>query len=222
MHGQGKKAFVDGSFISGQFVGGTAHGVCTKRFPCGDVYIGNYKYDKRNGIGTYEWTDGSFYSGEWFNDRMHGDGRKIQRIRKSSARCSPRSGTPPHASAAAHIVCDPKYRDTIIEYQGDFRNDVFHGTGRAVFGDGSKYEGGFSCGAFCGWGRLESNSDGDIYEGDFLDGKKHGTGVMFYGGLYLESHEEAARPAEHFHDFVTEPASPVACYDVPESYQGEW
>ena len=40
----------------------------------GDVYLGQFKYDKREGLGTYKWIEGGKYRGEWKADRMNGVG----------------------------------------------------------------------------------------------------------------------------------------------------
>lgn len=40
----------------------------------GDIYEGEWKDDKANGIGIYIHVNGAKYEGEWLNDKQHGEG----------------------------------------------------------------------------------------------------------------------------------------------------
>ena len=42
--------------------------------PENDLYIGEYKYNVRNGYGQYFWKDGRTYDGHYWNDMKHGHG----------------------------------------------------------------------------------------------------------------------------------------------------
>ena len=52
-----------------------------------------------------------------------------------------------------------------------------HGYGRALFVDGSRYEGQWVAGAVSGRGSLVLGN-GDAYEGEFLGGAQHGIGTL--------------------------------------------
>ena len=48
-----------------------------KKFPNGDIYEGEFKAGKRNGLGKYIWEDGSYYNGFWKNNKKHGYGEFV-------------------------------------------------------------------------------------------------------------------------------------------------
>lgn len=52
-------------------------------------------------------------------------------------------------------------------------------------GETNMYEGGKSCGRYCGYGKLEV-ADGKRYEGEFLNGQFHGKGTLFFAEGKLE------------------------------------
>ena len=57
-----------------------------------------------------------------------------------------------------------------FKYQGEFLNSLKHGKGIQIFiSDGSRYDGSWKHGQQNGHGRL-INSDGDIYQGNFING----------------------------------------------------
>lgn len=72
------------------------------------------------------------------------------------------------------------------EYEGDWRGDVFHGDGRLTFKpekkgeNGVVYEGQFKNGMQDREGKLYF-SNGDFYQGQTLDNKKQGRGVLRCG-----------------------------------------
>ena len=53
---------------------------CIKIFPVhsiyksGHYYVGEFKYNIKNGQGTMYYTNGTKYVGEWINDKYHGKG----------------------------------------------------------------------------------------------------------------------------------------------------
>lgn len=47
------------------------------RWASGNVYVGKYKNDERDGQGEMIWTDGSKYIGEWKNGIQNGYGKMI-------------------------------------------------------------------------------------------------------------------------------------------------
>ena len=102
----------------------------------GDVFIGEFQNNMRNGTGTYTHADGSVYVGEYFNDLAHGN------------------GTYTYSDGSVHIG---KYTDgeqtgngtyTFGEgnwkgdvYEGEFKDGDFHGLGSYTFSNGAIYEG---------------------------------------------------------------------------------
>ena len=79
------------------------------------------------------------------------------------------------------IKPNPKYKDVVIDYEGGFQYDSFHGHGKALLGDGATYIGGFSFGLFDQHGVMYQQ-DGKLYIGDFCTGRKEGHGLMIYNG----------------------------------------
>ena len=43
----------------------------------GRHFIGEYKFDKKNGYGEFEWPDGRVYKGMWKDGRQHGEGKYL-------------------------------------------------------------------------------------------------------------------------------------------------
>lgn len=60
-------------------------------------------------------------------------------------------------------------------YQGELRDDLFHGQGTLTWPDGRRYEGGFVDGVMQGQGRRQ-DADGCVYEGAFVNGQPEGEG----------------------------------------------
>ena len=129
---------------------------------------------------------------------------------------------------------DPRYHDVVLQYHGDMKDGQFHGYGCVIYGDGSKYEGEFKKGVYHGWGVHMNAIDMDIYEGEFVDGRKQGKGLIYYAGLFadnsseqleverrrLENLFEAFNLAEKDLDFNLKN---LASYgELSESYQGDW
>jgi hypothetical protein len=172
-HGKGRKSFVDGSVIDGEFANGTAHGKCKKVFACGDIFEGIFMNDERHGFGKYTWRDGSAYVGEWEHDKMTGECR---RANKSSEIVS---GTCSNGLQISPLdPLDLNYANVVVEYKGDLSDGCYHGWGAATFVDGSSYVGNWTKGLFNGWGKFETT--GSVYEGEFVDGKMHGYGMMLF------------------------------------------
>jgi len=60
-------------------------------------------------------------------------------------------------------------------YQGDFLNGRQSGTGKLKLPNNERYDGQFENGIISGpYGNIYKYKDGRIYEGNFLNGNKHG------------------------------------------------
>ena len=65
----------------------------------------------------------------------------------------------------------------VLEYEGDFQNDKFHGQGYLRhLNKNSEYKGEFRDGMKHGKGVI-TEANGGTYEGDFENNHKHGRGV---------------------------------------------
>ena len=61
-------------------------------------------------------------------------------------------------------------------YQGEWKNNLWHGNGSIDFSDGSRYEGKLRNHQFNGYGKF-IESDGSSFEGYWSKRKKHGEGL---------------------------------------------
>ena len=61
------------------------------------------------------------------------------------------------------------------KYEGYFRNNLFHGWGRLIDSDGTLYEGNFANGKINGKG-IKKSLNGNLYIGDFVEGLREGKG----------------------------------------------
>ena len=78
-----------------------------------------------------------------------------------------------------------KIEELGYQYDGQFRDDLKHGTGTLTWPDGRQYKGQFEGGKFHGKAAMvlfsnlfpEVWADGRKYEGEYVYGRKHGYGV---------------------------------------------
>jgi len=76
----------------------------------------------------------------------------------------------------------PDYWGLVDEYEGEFRNGLFHGLGTYIYADGDKYIGEFQNGSFHGKGiftYLDFETGEEYkYVGEFKDDKRNGVGTL--------------------------------------------
>ena len=154
----------------------------------GNVYIyeGEFKKGKKHGIGKINYQDGErkgySYDGEWMDDYIHGEGVEmlynnetyegffVNGLREGRGRLT----SPQDGMMRAGMFYQGQLQD------GD--NTIL------VFKDGiTMYEGAIFLSQPFGKGKMTyaCPSSGDImmsYEGDFINGLRHGYGVCTYGG----------------------------------------
>lgn len=134
-------------------------------YPNGDVYTGELRDGKRNGIGVY--TRGS-------TRRRAGSGLRFEGVWVEDDRLG----------SVKVTLTDGQ--EVLVEYSG--RN--WNGNGSAVWPNGSSYTGSFVDGEYSGRGTLRYK-DGNVYVGEFLDGLPHGRGreSTRFGSVYEGSYE---------------------------------
>jgi hypothetical protein len=71
------------------------------------------------------------------------------------------------------ILLNGVVTEAVLSYRGHFRMGQMWGSGTALLGDGSRYEGAWERDYCEGWGRMEY-IDGSVYEGDWSRGQRHG------------------------------------------------
>eukprot|EP00762_Andalucia_godoyi_P007107 ANDGO_01892.mRNA.1 hypothetical protein len=66
---------IGSTLVCGQWKHSSINGVARAEYACGDVYVGGWKNDTREGLGLYRYAeDGCMFIGDWKNGRKHGKG----------------------------------------------------------------------------------------------------------------------------------------------------
>ena len=157
-----RKEYSNGSY-EGEMKDGEPHGFGTYRWNDGDIYTGEYVNGVRHGKGKFVFASGNYYDGEWANEKYHGHGIY-------------------HWSDGD-------------EFEGEWKNGKRHGEGKWTYADGRYYTGVWENGESISSssivypsssGNTASASiakvervvfdNGDVYEGEMVDGFRHGKG----------------------------------------------
>eukprot|EP00667_Euglena_gracilis_P003281 EG_transcript_3292 len=166
-----------GVYEGGRDAQGNKCGVGQSLFVNGDLYIGEYDNNKREGTGTYFWTSrGLIYNGQWKNNQRSGMGRMVY---------------PDGGRYFGQWLFDKKNgrgRYTYPNgdsYNGDWVDDVKEGTGTYTFAaDSSQYVGTFRAGEFTSGKWLLAGNR--TYYGAFQGFKPVGKGVFVFGGKFKQ------------------------------------
>ena len=136
----GTFTFADGEKYVGEFKYDKRNGQGTLTFPDGmpmasdgRKYVGEFKDDKRNGQGTFTFGNGEKYVGEFKNDEYNGQG----------------------------VYYHPNGQRDV----GQWKDGKKNGQGTIFFSDGKKYVGGFTRNSFNGQGTLFASNGSVIYQG---------------------------------------------------------
>ena len=175
----------------------------------GDVYVGEFRGDKRNGQGSLTFAGGNKYVGEFRDGSFHGqgtffflaDGPSRGDRYEGEFRDGKRNGQ------GSYIHADGS------RYVGDYREDRRHGRGMFLFTNGNRYVGEYRDGKRNGQGTLTFAS-GDSYVGEFKDGNYDGQGTYLFasGTRYVGEFRD-----DKFHGLGIEYAR-----DGSVSRQGRW
>ena len=161
-----------GAVFSAKFKNGISYGVGNLKYPNGDTYVIFYEYREEKNVDLVILTPLFFlflsYEGTFKPNTLQKHGK----------------GTYCHAT-------------TGDVYDGEYRDNYCHGTGKFLWVDGTKYEGGFKNGIEFGYGVYET-PEGDKYSGQFKDGQPHGEGHFSYkdGNDYTGTWREGKREGE--------------------------
>ncbi|MCB6184051.1 hypothetical protein LIN78_10890 [Leeia sp. TBRC 13508] len=165
--GLGTLTALDGSTYVGEFKDGLVNGKGTLTQPDKFVYTGDFKNKTLQGKGRYESADGKIYEGDFVNNEFTGQGKltlKDEYFEGSFTNFRPNGVG--------------KYHSDAYELEGNFNNSRLNGQGK--FHDlktNDRYEGSFTDSKFEGYGKLYYGN-GDIYEGNFYYGERHGKGKL--------------------------------------------
>jgi S1-C subfamily serine protease len=128
----GTITFANGDIYVGEWRDNKRNGQGTYTFANGDIYVGEYKDDKRNGQGTVTYASGSTYVGRWRDDKRNGQG--------------------------THTWPDGE------KYVGEWLDDNMHGQGTRTYANGTTYVGEWLDDKRNGQGTF-TNAAGTIIEG---------------------------------------------------------
>jgi len=204
-HGKGKIIMINGIYYDGNFSYGKCHGRGKVTLPSGNTYEGIFNensYCEKNKMifdpgmiydsikQEYVPTCATVYEGDFLNNSPHGNGKLWYADRrvyegeffkgKSNGIGKLTLPTEPHP----------------FVYEGDFVDNRMHGKGKKTHANGDFYEGEWANDKYHGFGRhvytcikyhagdsryaSTSYKDREVYEGDFVDNRKHGKGKVTY------------------------------------------
>lgn len=143
--------FRSGAKAEGNWQNGKLNGLATMWYPNGDIYIGEWIDNLKCGKGTYIMCNGQQkYEGEFFNDIPHGKGTMVYEngdiyIGMFKEKLKDGFGVMSYTDLSYILII--KY---FLEnkYEGEFKRDERTGKGKMIY------------------------SNGDIYEGDWLNDQK--------------------------------------------------
>ncbi len=170
MTGQGTFYYADGGIYKGNFKDGKFSGIGVLEQANGNTYTGNFEEGKQAGKGKFVYANGDIYEGEFRNNKITGTGTML-------------------------FIDGSKY-------EGDWLNGQYHEKGTLTRKDGFYIKGAFLNGnesivkyynpnhqevtKLVYYDLPESGfakrklENGDVYEGNWLNGKYHGEGKISY------------------------------------------
>ena len=198
-HGRGVLLYKNDDKYYGNFKNGKKDGIGIFYFKNGSKYLGQWKQNKMDGYGVYYFTTGAKFEGYFKENKKHGIGiltTKEGTIYKTIWKEGNVSdyGTIIYEDGKiyeGYINNYLKEKKGILKYQngdifiGEFKKD-FMIFGKYIYNNGDLYYGYFKENKFEGYGKYKYKSIGEVYEGQFINGKRHGIGKYIYrnGDIY--------------------------------------
>ena len=212
-YGQGTYTYSSGDKYNGEWKDDKFNGQGTYTYVGGDKYVGQYKDGKAHGQGIYTFANGRKDVGQWENGKLNG-----YAIQYSADGTIIREG----------IFNDDEFLHAEIREKTDtdkFKSslplclpDQFHNCyGTLIFDDGDKYEGEFKESKKHGQGTY-TFADGDKYVGQYKNGKLDGKGTFYY----LADNE--FKGVKHIGEYKNDKRNGKGTMTFPdgEKYDGEW
>lgn len=169
---EGEIIIPDYSSYRGQVSKNQPNGTGVIVYNDGLVYQGEFKQGQRHGTGSMFRKDGDKevyrYEGSWYENEKHGEGEEFNHDTrfKGNFHLGKKHGQ--------GVLTNTSEEWT---YEGEFKQDQFHGLGMFNKEEGEKFNGEFKNGKKHGYGCCE-NPDGTIYDGQWENDKPHGEGSM--------------------------------------------
>eukprot|EP00903_Cladosiphon_okamuranus_P013542 g12614.t1 len=221
-------------FYHGEFVEGLKSGFGIE-LTNADVYYGEFKRDKRNGVGSLHCANG---------DRIEGSFVSETRFPEAPTVTNPYNAGVCHGNVEIKYASGGSYKGEMKHgtitgkgefvsclgerYSGDFLNGRLHGTGSKMDVVGQVWEGTWREGVMHGVGRHSSAEAGE-FEGDWVNGEFQGKGRMTlkggntYEGFFLDQHRSG--PGTLFRGNVKRVYDPRSGRKTLRSnriYEGTW
>ena len=203
-HGRGVFKFIVGSTYNGEFINDKIHGHGTYSYLDGSVYVGEFARDKKHGQGTYSFSNGDKYVGDWKHDQMHGQGTYTYKngdkyVGEHLDGLAHGQGTYTYKNGAKYVgevsnnrfhgkgiftfpdgrIQEGVWKENNLQYAQKIESPVAslpvcRGS-PLEFTNSSKFAGWHNCeGSF--YASPDSEFAGDIFVGEFRNGKAHGQG----------------------------------------------
>ena len=134
----------------------------TYTWPNGNMYVGSFKSNNKDGKGTFTTSGGMKYSGDYKADKLHGNGTLIFENGEK------------YVGTFKNGMFDGKgtyYWPSGQKYVGEYKNDQQNGQGTMFYADGRKYVGGFVNSKLSGNGTFYDAQGVKVYSGLWEDGK---------------------------------------------------
>eukprot|EP00741_Cyanophora_paradoxa_P025073 tig00000342_g24201.t1 len=179
MHGKGTLEFRDGRKYEGGMQDNQPSGIGFLTYPDGSKYEGQFRDGSREGKGKMTYANGDIYDGDWARDAKEGyglyiseDGLRFEGTYSGDKRNGPGAIVDANGSKAV----------------GQWRDDQLLGQIEIVYPSGAKYLGewgGTTGQSRHGRGRM-TYINGDVYDGEWIDDRRHGRGRMVISGRPAE------------------------------------
>jgi hypothetical protein len=190
--GQGR-LFSSDMVKEGTWLGGKLNGKCRIVTENGEVFIGMFKDNLKEGFG--EFLGATDYKGNWKNDLPDGRGCEVW---KNGSKYEGEYLKGLRTGKGIFIWPDGsryegQFKNNKIEgigsywtpdgknYKGEWKNNMMHGRGKFRWSDGKTYEGEYYKNEKQGKGIL-TLANGKKYEGQWMKGKQHGKGTLVHKG----------------------------------------
>lgn len=192
----GTKVFADDSRYEGDFQRGKFNGSGRFIHANGDMYEGEFVDNTATGLGKFQSADGNvFYEGMFENNLPEGKGVRVTngkekyqgdfcQGKKNGLGEQKQEGVYHYMGSFKNDTYDGEgeyvYEDgTGRHYRGHWENGKYHGQGTYTFQNGDIYQGEYFHGQKHGHGKLTMNEKGVVYEGEWSVGKQHGEGKLY-------------------------------------------